>query len=482
MIKVLTAPVMLWFSLAGIAPGEPAPTPGPGAPSAETAVVGAPDDELTRSSGPDAGTVTITVDWNDSTSTTSQALFSVAGFLAGNPGVASNPQYQSNLEFMGIGSLRYHTAESFQDSTKNPNGWLDYANQTWAASHIIEAVSAWHPEGVQKIVNILGWPSWMDSNGDGFLDKDQYEAFAAFCADLVRILNVEAELGIEYFEITNEKDGLYWIDAASRNEAGREADLAEIYLLAARAMKAVDPAIKTGGPSAMRPDRSEPLLKWAQLVQEQLDFLSVHMYASGNTAEPDIHIWDRTESFGKSARGLREALDAMSPDHHIELHVNEFNISWTWETREPRMVNHIGAVFDALAMVQLANAGVDMIHAWNECDGVYGKMDNAYTLRPSANVFHLFNEYLVGDVMKSASSRARQVVPFAVAHNGTRSLLLINRTDQERVVDVSGVPGLENGAKWSVIDAKGFRENAPLNGGRSISLSPESVSVIRCSP
>ncbi len=453
--------------------------PVPGAPSAKTAVVGAPQAPAVDGADNKApGELLVSVNWDQTKFQTGPGLFSLAGFQSGNKVVAADARYQDNLAYMGIGSLRYHTAESLRDSKSNPNGWLDFERKSWDADAIVAAVSAWQPKGVRKIVNIVGWPDWMDADKNGALDPDQYDAFATFCAELVNILNVKAGLGIQAFEVTNEKDGLYWIDPAEKGLPLRIGELADIYNRAAVAMKKVDPSIKVGGPAAMRPDQSEPLLEWVRMVLPQLDFLSVHMYASGDPKDPDIQIWDRTETFGDAASKLRAALDQISPDRHIGLFVNEFNVSWTWETQDPRMKNHIGAVFDALAMVELANSGVDMINAWNECDGVYGKMDSTFQLRPAAHVFHLFNKDLVGDVVESESSHPRRVAVFAVKSQGRRNVLLINRTGKPREVSLHNVASPGEVVTRSCIDANGFSTQKESFMPENTTLPAESVTLI----
>ncbi|MEI8341447.1 MAG: alpha-L-arabinofuranosidase, partial [Verrucomicrobiota bacterium] len=350
---------------------------------------------------------------------------------------------------------------------------------------ITAALKAWNPPGMIKIINIVGWPEWIRQDKDHRLDKSEYDAFAAFCADLVRIVNVEGGLGVQYFEVTNEKDGLYWIEPMSNKQPDQVSELAEIYNRAAIAMKKVDPKIKVGGPAAMRPDGTEPLFRWVKAVQPNLDFLSVHMYASGNSQDPDIQIFDRTESMGEASASLRKSLDAASPDRKIELHVNEFNISWTWETHDARMGNHLGAVFDALSLVQLATHGTDIMNAWNECDGTYGKMDGAMKLRPPAQTYHLFNRFLVGNRVAVSTSQPHRVVPMAVKGEQGDSLLLINRNskDREVVLNLKGWKQPAAPVKISRIQASGFTEEQPFQSpglldGKAFMLPANSVTVL----
>ena len=109
-------------------------------------------------------------------------------------------------------------------------------------------------------------------------------------------------------------------------------------------------------------------------------------------------------------------LDEQSPTRHIPLHLNEYTISWTWQTQDERMKNYKGATC-----------------AWNERDGVYGKMDGDCNLLPSANVFHLLNAYGVGNIHVDFSERPK---PGRLRHprpedGKPRLLLLINESQMD---------------------------------------------------
>ena len=130
---------------------------------------------------------------------------------------------------------------------------------------------------------------------------------------------------------------------------------------------------------------------------------------------------------------FRKALTAAVPGRSIPLFLDEYNVSWTWETRDPRMTDVKSAVFDALAVTSAVTHGAAGTAAWNECDGIYGKMDDAYHLRPSATLFHLLNAHMIGPVVSAVSADPQSVVAYAVKTARGRSLLLINRTARARV-------------------------------------------------
>ena len=135
---------------------------------------------------------------------------------------------------------------------------------------------------------------------------------------------------------------------------------------------------------------------------------------------------------------FRKALDTSVPGRRVPLFLDEYNVSWTWETRDPRMTNAKGAVFNALAVTSAVTHGAAATTAWNECDGIYGKMDDAYHLRPSGTLFHLLNAHMIGSVVSTVSTDPQSVVAYAVKAAHGRSLLLVNRTSRDQSVTLSG--------------------------------------------
>ncbi len=459
-------------------PATPAQKPKPpvsaDAPTAETAALAgdaaAPIDET-----PVAATAS--VDWSKVIHPVPQGVFSVAIFAGFDPEVAATPAYQEGLAYLNLPIVRYHNANLVDDSTEKGVAWVDVENKRWDAEKIVAALTAWNPPDVQKVITIPSWPVWMDQDGDKFLDTDQIEAFANFCADLVRITNVNNDFKIPFFEITNERDGLYWVNLQKKGQPERLAELTQIYNAAARAMKAVDPSIQTGGPAAMRPDYVEELRRFATATLPNLDFLSVHGYASGSTEESDASIYNKTRNLGDHIKALRTMLTEISPDRRIPIHLNEYNISWTWETREPRMVDHKGAVFDALCFVEFATNGLDVSNAWNERDGVYGKMSKEYELRPAAHVFHYVNSWMKGDAVAVESSDPEKVVVFAAMKNGDAGLLVINRTNVENSLQF---PTSASDSPWEMarISEAGLEKSTLDSLSEKMVLPPHSVTFL----
>lgn len=453
--------------------------PLPGMPNAEDAAVSASRPPAPESDEP--GAATVSIDWTRTEDPVAPMVYSLNSFVAFNPARAASPEWQAGMAYMGSRLVRLHHANLTTDSAKNWPGWWDTSKNAWDYPKIRAALAAWSPPaGTQRLFSFSSWLPGMDENKDNRLDDGKLDAYAAAAADLVRFMNIECRAGIEYFEITNEKDGPYWV-APSRKNQDYTDDLVALYNTVADAVRSVDPSIKIGGPAAMRPDFYENLRRFVRGTRDRLEFVSIHAYASGRNDEPDQSIYDKVETMAKHSRELVKIVREEIPDRAVEVHLNEYNIAWTWETREPRMVNHKGAVFDALALARFARVdGLTAANAWNDQDGVYGKMDADGSFRPAAHVFHLFNAHHQGVLAHASSSAAERVVAHATRDGERPALTLINRTNGVQTVTLA-TAGTPDDTRWNHarIDATGhhLHSGEPVALPAQIELPPHSVTT-----
>jgi len=436
------------------------------------------------------GAVRVEVEWNKFDRILTGQEYGINAFQAFDPAVAADPAYAAGITDLNPGIVRFHGWESMGDSAgADPRGWIDVAHHRWDAQKIVTALTAYPIDKHRLLLNIPGFPSWMDTDQDGYLDPGQADAYAQFCADLVRIVNVDAKLGVPYWEPTNERDDNYYVSPTNAGQPDRLDELTTIYRKAANAMKAVDPTIKTGGLAFARADLLPQVKRFvaaavSDTAPSTLDFLSYHFYASGDLGQPDAAIYDRvytpsapaTKSLYVHTADLRGVLDAASPGRRIPMFLDEYNVSWSWTNNDPRMRDNRGGVFNALSMIYALRAGADATMSWNDHDGVYGAMAQDYTLRPTAHVLQLFNNYARGVVVRSSSTSEAAVVSWATNNpaDGSHSLVLVNRTADAQEVDVAGKgkPGNPADAisvhrvsadgysiassEWAVIEKKGL--------------------------
>ncbi len=429
---------------------------------------------------PSPNHVRVRVDWSDVRGTTTRFTYGLNIFAGNSPAVAREANYGRNLAYMNARLLRYHYSGLINDSIEDARGWVDAKGRRWDASRINDAMNAadgWakaHGYRAERLINIPKFPAWMktysvevktrtgETRNISLLDRSEYDRFAQFCANLVRILNVEQKRGIKYFEATNERDQIYYVEFIRVDQPDHLDELIEIYNRAAVAMKAVDPTIKVGGPAFTRGDLVAQVRRFVRGTLPNLDFLTFHFYASSKPADSDDAIFDRTHSLSKHTRDIVRILREESPDRFIPAHVNEYNINYNYRNNEPRMRNHKGAIFDALSMIAAVDSGASATNAWNERDGgTYGKMDGDNHLLAGAHVYHLFNNYLVGERVAATSSDERAVVSFAVKDRtkNSYSYLIVNRSPTARSISTTFHNWRAGGTVFNrhEISAEGYR-------------------------
>jgi Glycosyl hydrolases family 39 len=282
-----------------------------------------------------------------------------------------------------------------------------------------------------RMINITNWPAYMD-NGSGRLRTDMYDAYAAFCAQLVQIVNLDQRRGVRYFEILNEKDG-----DASGSYWNNQAELARIYNKAATAMRAKDSTIKIGGPAFARPDLTDQVEAFLSTINyTNFDFVSYHSYESGSTGDSNSLIWGKAQQKGRHTTNIKNIIKKYTTKN-VETFHDEFNISYN--PPDERMNNMKGAIFDALSVISIAKAGATGSLAWNESDGWYGKLEgwSPYNKRPSANLYNFLNTDMGGNIASTSVSDAGKVDIMGTSGGSWKKLMLVNRSEADQTIALS---------------------------------------------
>jgi hypothetical protein len=389
--------------------------------------------------------VTATVNWGSLTGKAATGNHYGLNLYQGfDPNVTTNSTYKTNLAAMKPGIVRYHRWDMIKDASAHPSGWATgtAAGQTtgWDSARINTAMNGLNTWGATVMMNIPGWPDKWKTAGTGKLDPAYYADFANWCAELVRIVNVTQGRGVKYWEVPNEQDGSTTYDSFDES-----AELGRLYNQCAAAMKAVDPTIKVGGPAFTQP-WNQPLVDgFLSTAAPNVDFISYHTYSTGSTTSANQGLFNSASGLGGGTNFLRGRIAAYT-SRTVEIFHDEFNISYA--PPDGRMNNEIGMVFDALAVISLANAGATGAMAWNECDGWYGKLSGPTTCgrRPSSFLYEIFNTDMKGDIVTTTSSDAAKVVLMGVKGGTWIKLALVNRAESDQTVTFSSFDGLPAGA------------------------------------
>ena len=343
------------------------------------------------------------------------------GFDPNQAGTPGNTNYKNAMSEMNPGIIRYHNWEMLGTGK---NGWLD-ADKNWAEEKISNALKDAYPNKPMKMMNIPSWPNGkFGVNSDELLPVNKYDDFANWCAELVKICNINNNDSIKYWEVLNERDNTY---------NNNHAELATIFNRCAEAMKAVDPSIKVGGPAFAQAWSTSNLENFCQGTAATLDFITYHSYSNGNSNETNQNVYN-SANIGWITGMVKNAWKKYS-SRPIEYFHDEYNISYN--PPDTKQTNYVSQIYDAIATISLINAGASGAMAWNECDGWYGKMDNSYRKRPSFFMFQNFNNHLTGNQINNVQvSDSKKVVAFASNSDSCYYLTIVNRSDLNLDVDL----------------------------------------------
>jgi xylan 1,4-beta-xylosidase len=416
-------------------------------------------------------TAKVTVDWAKVVARTTPFTFGSNDYEITRLEAAADPVYQSRLADLGIALIRIHHAEL-------SDRWTNPTTQTWDEAKIKAGYDASYPQQPTIIQNIPGWPKWMAQSQDGLLDPSEYDNYAAFCAQLVEILNQRQQRKVVYWEPLNEQDVRY-------QKAGKLDELWTIYNKAAIAMKRQDPQIKVGGP-VLTWDESRRLAAFLKACEPNVDFISWHRYGSSDAKASTDTLMSYTPKYKTQVQEFRRLAKQYIPDRNVPLLLGEYNINYDWRSGENRQHTHVGAVWFASVLKNLADAGIDMATSWHLKDGVYGLIDPKNNLRPAATVFAWGIEYLTGTVMH-ADSNHPFVEAMAVSQaDGGGSLLLINKSAGLATLNVQAkqMPAKPDSLLILSLDATGVKTTSLATATleqQPLMLNPYSLVLLRFS-
>lgn len=379
----------------------------------------------------------------------------------------ASPEFNAALARLAPSMIRIHHAGM-------ANEWTLPETRDWNYKRIRKSfgnIPAY--SDVPVMINISRWPDWMSK--DNILPEDMHEEFASLCGKLAYFLKHDVGIKTLYVEVLNEQDNSY-------EQAERLPELWTLLNKVMRKIRQTVPSAKIGGPALTWPKETW-VCDYLNACGSETDFLSWHNYASGSASDPDDKVLvSRIDDIQEMAEGAVR-LVRESGLKNLEAFITEYNISWSWETRDRRMTNNLGAVFDAQVVLAMASAGVDGAFVWHLKDNIYGLMDFSNSVRPAFGLYEAGARILTGDIVKTAVSDEYIIKAAAIRRdNGKRAAVIINRSDIPAIVpgafDILGEP---ESARISriVIDENGKSDPASVSpGSRETKIKPFSICIL----
>jgi len=253
-------------------------------------------------------------------------------------------------------------------------------------------------------------------------------------AEWVRWANIKNNFGVKYWEIGNELNGGW--EAGHIRPDGSEMTAekyVEIFVAYAKAMKAVDPTIKIGGPScdiSHHEDYFEPLLR---IAGEHVDFLTLHFYSLRSSLAPEAKLFDGLASLKPATDKIKSLVHKYQPqrENEIEISITEWNSKLPKDKDAYRLFN--GLWFSAWIGEMMKN-GVSSATVWDMFSGAdngHGllvKKGNDYVPTGRYWGFWLWSRYMADTLIESDITANEDVHVYATRSKDRLYIMLMNES------------------------------------------------------
>ena len=226
-------------------------------------------------------------------------------------------------------------------------------------------------------------------------------------AEWVKWANKTNHYNIKYWELGNELNGSWEAGHITADGTPMTADIyTKRFIKFAKAMKAVDPTIKIGGPACdveHHDDYFTPLLRDAG---KYVDFISFHYYSLRNSLAPENELFDGLKKLEPVMKKLTDMVKKYQPERlgKIDYCISEWNSKLPKDQDSYRLFN--GLWFSAWVGEMVKN-GVDSATVWD----IFSGKDNGHGLLvrhgndyvPTGRYwgFYLWSHYMKDTMVKS---------------------------------------------------------------------------------
>jgi alpha-L-arabinofuranosidase len=228
-------------------------------------------------------------------------------------------------------------------------------------------------------------------------------------AEWVRWANLKMGYGVEYWEIGNELEGRWEMGSTQPDGSRMTGELyAEKFIEFATAMKAVDPSIKIGGPTAAstRAPFMEDLLR---IAGEHVDFISFHTYPVERHLAGEREIIEQAFSLKEPMKRYRAYVEKYQPDRVDEI---EFAITeWNSKVLEDRHTGDLlNGLWSAIFVGEMFREGVTFATQWDLLtvtpEGGHGMFHFAGRCMPKSQYWglYLWSKYMGNQLVASELS------------------------------------------------------------------------------
>jgi len=402
----------------------------------------------------------VQVFWNDSIGTITPNHWGINDFQVMYTGTIPDPTYSTIMYNLSPNIIRIYHPRLVED-------WTDSATRTWNITKIRRGFDGVRDSYNAKeiILNIPLWPSWLAPTNAPLPDSSKAE-FVHLCAEFARIMRREIFFQVTYYEILNEAENLY---------SGR---ISEEYMLVDSIitnMRRTDGTAKYGGTAFNYANRLwiDTLLN---TCGSHLDFVSYHNYPSG-IGSTYLSNNDLLNDNGNSSYQIMAHAKQRYP--LMKVFCDEFNVSSSRASHDPRMKNSVGAIWMAMNVKNAAINNIDGLLAYTLKDSIYGLFGTDFVRSPQAAMYYEWSKNLSGKLCRSTSTDSTKLELIPIHRQGSEgSLLILNKQDTS--IDFSNwmdfMPQPTNMYSWNQIS--GTNPEASWTDPSRERLPPYSATLI----
>jgi xylan 1,4-beta-xylosidase len=354
-----------------------------------------------------AATETITI--NAHAAATPLPHFWEQMFGSGRANLALRADYRADLrKVKGVTDFRYVRFHAILDDENDVYSEDAHGNPVYNFSYVDQIYDGLLKNGVRPYVEISFMPKALAAQdvSQGFWYKPivsppqsyaKWDALiTAFAQHLVDRYGID-EVSKWYFEVWNEPNIDFWAGVP------KQQSYFELYDHTARALKAVSPRIRVGGPATAQAAWVGDLIAHATKNHVPLDFVSTHVYgndSSQNVFGDNRPIAPHQMVCAAVAKVHKEILDSARP--HIPLIWSEFNATYM---NQPEITDSIYMGPWLADTIRKCDGMVNMMSYWTFSDvfeeqgpvktpfyGGYGLIAEDRIPKPAFNAFAMLHE------------------------------------------------------------------------------------------
>ncbi len=323
-------------------------------------------------------------------------------------------------------------------------------------------------------------------------------------AEWVRWANKKNHYKIQYWELGNELEGGWELGHILPDGTPMTGEIyAKRFLEFARAMKAVDPTIKTGGPASSnwRGAFIEELLRDAG---DEVDFVSFHTYPVENRLRKEEDFFDRIFDLGKATATFRGWIKKYQPERkdQIELAITEWNSKVVEDRITADLMNGLWA---SIWVGEMFRDGIDFANQWDvatvtatgghglfyfeqfdfdqpgvpqeEMDRMFEAFDPPCVPKGQYWALYLWSRYMGDRMIESKLDRANQLYAATTRSDDALQIMFVNYSRTEvQTVQIESLQPLEKEGVAVQLSYHEYFWN-PVNHLPQWSRRPEPVKV-----